>query len=112
MVSSIGYKLSQNRLVTGFGHRATTRGRGIVRRTVGAIARPALTYIANKIADVISGGSVHRRKSVHRGSSWKVTGAGTRRKPRKTLTTRRVGAGKRKTQSAHQKPRKSLRIMF
>ena len=37
MVSSISYKLAQNRLITGFGtrRRTTTRGRGIVRRTLG-----------------------------------------------------------------------------
>ena len=116
MVSSISYQLGKNRLVTGFGmHRRTTSGRGVVRRTVGAIAGPALTYIANKIADVISGTGVHRRKSVHHGASWKITGSGTVRKPRRHLTTRRAGAGKRKT--AHRKPRSTLvshrrRIMF
>ena len=60
MVSSISYKLAKNDLVTGFGvHRkhATSCGRGYVRKVVGAVSRPALTYIANKIADVISGGS-------------------------------------------------------
>ena len=93
MVSSIGYNLSQDRLVSGFGFRRTC-GRGIVRKTISTIARTELTYIAYKIADVISV-SGKRRRAV-RGSSWKVIGAG-RRKPRKTLTTRRVGAGKRKT---------------
>ena len=113
MVSSIGYKLAQNRLVTGFGaRRRPTCGRGVVRKTIGTIARPALTYIANKIADVISGAG-KRSRAVHRGSSYKLTGSGARRKPRKTLTARRVGAGKRKTaRSTHRKPRKTLRIMF
>ena len=110
MVSSISYKLGKNSLVTGFGTRRTC-GRGIVRKTIGTIARPALTYIANKISDLFSGNGVRRR--VHRGSSWKVTGSGAKRRPRKTLKTRRVGAGKRKTaRSTHRKPRKTLRIMF
>ena len=111
MVSSVGWQLNSRKKITGFGAR--TCGRGVVRRTVGAIARPALTYIANKIADVISG-TGKRRRSV-RGSSFKLTGSGTRRKRRRHLTTRRVGAGKRKT--AHRKPRSTLgshrrRIMF
>ena len=64
-----------------------TDGRGYVRKVVGAVSRPALTYIANKIADVISG--TGRRKAVRkprtvRGSSWKPSGMGMR-KPRKTL---------------------------
>ena len=111
MVSSLNYQLGKNRLVTGFGvRRRTTCGRG-VRKVVSNIARPALTYIANKIADVISGeGQKHRR--VHRGASWKLTGSG--RKPRRRLTTRRVGAGYRKRTStarrtvAHRKLRKNL----
>ena len=110
MVSSIGYKLAQNKLVTGFGARRSTRGRG-VRSVVGnVLARPALTFIANKVADLISGsGRKTYRKRTVRGSSWRVTGTG--RKPRSTLTRRRkTGAGVRK-------PRKTLkrvhrRIMF
>ena len=120
MVSSIGYKLAKNDLVTGFGihrKRSTSCGRGYVRKVVGAVSRPALTYIANKIADVISGGSVHKRtrkpRTVHRtvysAGSWKPSGMGMRRKPRKTLGTRKrrtttAGAG-RKTR----KPRSTLR---
>ena len=68
MVSSIGYKLAKNDLVTGFGvHRkhATSCGRGYVRKVVGAVSRPALTYIANKIADVISG-TGRKRRSVRK----------------------------------------------
>ncbi len=92
MVSSIGYKLSQNRLVTGFGtRRRTTRGTGIVRKTIGALSRPALTFVANKIADAITGTGVRRRKTtttkrrtVH-GSSFKPAGYGVKRRPRKTL---------------------------
>ena len=113
MVSSISYKLAQNKLITGFGaRRCATRGRGI-RSVVGnVLARPALTFIANKVADLISGSGKRRtyRKRTVRGSSWRVTGTG--RKPRSTLTRRRkTGAGVRK-------PRKTLlkrvhrRIMF
>ena len=112
MVSSISYKLAKNDLVTGFGahqKHATSCGRGYVRKVVGAVSRPALSYIANKIADVISG--TGRRKAVRkprtvRGSSWKPSGMGMR-KPRKTLGTRKrrttVGSG-RKTR----KPRATL----
>ena len=77
MVSSLSFKLAQNRLVTGFGtRRKSTTGRGYVRKVVGAVSRPALTYIANKIADVISGGSRRRRavrkpRTVHSAGSWK-----------------------------------------
>ena len=54
MVSSIGYKLSQNRLVTGFGtRRRTTRGTGVARRTIGALSRPALTFVANKLLQAV-----------------------------------------------------------
>ena len=92
MVSSIGYKLAQNKLVTGFGtRRCTTRGRGIIRRTIGSIARPALGYIANKISDLISGTGRTRRAG-----SWKPTGMGVRRKPRSTLKKRKTGGLKRK----------------
>ena len=112
MVSSIGYLLQRNDRATGFGahrKRATSCGRGYVRKVVGAVSRPTLTYIANKIADVISG--TGRRKAVRkprtvRGSSWKPSGMGIR-KPRKTLGTRKrrttVGSG-RKTR----KPRATL----
>ena len=111
MVSSISYKLAQNKLITGFGaRRCATRGRGI-RSVVGnVLARPALTFIANKVADLISGsGRKTYRKRTVRGSSWRVTGTG--RKPRSTLTRRR------KTGSGVRKPRKTLkrvhrRIMF
>ena len=113
MVSSIGYKLAKNDLVTGFGvHRKrATCGRGYVRKVVGAVSRPALTCIANKIADVISGTGRKRRavrkpRTVHSAGSWKPSGMGMR-KPRKTLGTRKrrttVGTG-RKTR----KPRATL----
>ena len=89
MVSRIGWNLNSRQLISGFGvrRRRTVRssGRGIVRRAVGAIARPALGFIANKIADMISGGRIVRRK---RGGSYRLTGLG-RRRPRATLTRRR-----------------------
>ena len=116
MVSSISYLLAKNTRVTGFGvhrKRSTSCGRGYVRKVVGAVSRPASTYIANKIADVISG-TGRRRRAVRkprtvRGSSWRPSGMGVRRKPRKTLGTRKrrtttAGAG-RKTR----KPRSTLR---
>ena len=116
MVSSIGYILQRNDRVTGFGeHRkhATSCGRGYVRKVVGAVSRPALTYIANKIADVISGTGHKRRavrkpRTVHSAGSWKPSGFGMRKKPRSTLTRKRrtttAGTGARKTR----KPRATL----
>ena len=110
MVSSISYLLGKNDRVTGFGARrkpTSSCGRGYVRKVVGAVSRPALTYIANKIADVISG--TGRRKAVRkprtvRGSSWKPSGMGVRRRPRSTLTrTRRTTVG-----TGHRKPRAHL----
>ena len=113
MVSSIGYKLAKNDLVTGFGahqKRATSCGRGYVRKVVGAVSRPALTYIANKIADVISGTGRKRRavrkpRTVHSAGSWRRSGMGVkRRRPRSTLTrTRRTTVG-----TGHRKPRAHL----
>ena len=112
MVSSIGYLIQKNDRVTGFGARRPTSscGRGYVRKVVGAVSRPALTYIANKIADVISGTgrrrAVRKPRTVHSAGSWKPSGMGMR-KPRKTLGTRKrrttVGSG-RKTR----KPRTTL----
>ena len=115
MVSSISYLLGKNDRVTGFGARKcrpSTAGRGYVRKVVGAVSRPALTYIANKIADVISGTgrrkAVRKPRTVHSAGSWRPSGMGVkRRRPRSTLTrTRRtaVGTGARKTR----KPRATL----
>ena len=122
-VSSIAYLLAKNDRVTGFGARRTCRpsttGRGYVRKVVGAVSRPALTYIANKIADVISGTgrrkAVRKPRTVHSAGSWKPSGFGMRKKPRSTLTRKRrtttVGTG-RKTR----KPRETLarvrRLLF
>ena len=103
MASRVGWNLNSRRLISGFGvrRRRTVRssGRGVVRRAVGAIARPALGFIANKIADMISGGAVRRRRVVHRrplGGSYKLTGMGKRRKPRSTLSRRRTVGGRRR----------------
>ena len=117
MVSSISYLLGKNDRVTGFGARRTCRpsttGRGYVRKVVGAVSRPALTYIANKIADVISGTGRKRRavrkpRTVHPAGSWRPSGMGVKRRPRASLTRKRrtttVGTGARKTR----KPRATL----
>ena len=96
MVSSIGVQLNSRKPITGFGRKT---GRGVVRKTVGAIARPALTYIANKLSDLISGEGkkrVYKRKTT--AGSYKITGMGGR-KPRSSL--------KRKT--GGRKPRTTLR---
>ena len=82
MFSVLSFKLAQNRLITDFGvHRkhATSCGRGYVRKVVGAVSRPALTYITYKIADVISGTGRKRRavrkpRTVHSAGSWKPSG--------------------------------------
>ena len=111
MVSSISYLLAKNTRVTGFGvhrKRATSCGHGYVRKVVGAVSRPALTYIANKIADVISGTGKRRAtrkpRTVHSAGSWRPSGMGVRRRPRSTLTrTRRTTVG-----TGHRKPRAHL----
>ena len=120
MVSSIAYLLGKNDRVTGFGvhrKRSASCGRGYVRKVVGAVSRPALTYIANKIADVISGTgrrkAVRKPRTVHSAGSWKPSGMGVRRRPRSTLTrTRRttVGTG-RKTRKPRAHLTRSVRII-
>ena len=111
MVSSISYKLAENDRVTGFGARRTCRqsttGRGYVRKVVGAVSRPALTYIANKIADVISGTgrrkAVRKPRTVHSAGSWRPSGMGVKkRRPRSTLA-RKSGAS---LGTGHRKPRR------
>ena len=114
MVSSIGFLLGKNTRVTGFGahqKRSTSCGRGYVRKVVGAVSRPALTYIANKIADVISGTGRKRRavrkpRTLHSAGSWRPSGMGVKRRPRAILsrTRRTVVTGARKTR----KPRATL----
>ena len=109
MVSSVGFQLSANRRINGFGARRSTRGRGI-RSVVGnVLARPALTFIANKVADLISGSGkrkIYRKRTV-RGSSFKLSGAG--RKPRKSLIRRRTASGYKKHATTRRAPRKTLR---
>ncbi len=85
MVSSIGFQLSGHKKITGFGVRRTC-GKGVIRRAVGAVTRPALTYVANKIADLITGsGKTYRKR--RSGGSYKLAGTGSI--PRKTLTGRK-----------------------
>ena len=108
MVSSVGFQLSANRRITGFGRRRVpvTRGRGI-RSVVGnVLARPALTFIANKVADLISGSGRKTYRKRTRGSSFKLSGAG--RKPRKTLIRRSTASGYKK-RATTRRPRKTLR---
>ena len=105
MVNSISYALGKQKLVTGFGARRCrpSAGRGIVRSALGAVSRPALTFIANKIADAISGsGSRRKRRRTVRGSSYKITGTGASRRPRSTLTRRRT------TNTTTRRPRSPL----
>ena len=110
MVSSTGWQLNSRKRITGFGYRKqTTRGRGIVRRTIGNISRPVLGFLANKVADLISG-SGRRRRTVRRsrvGGSYRITGAAVRRRaPRSRLTTRSrrtTGCGYK-----HRAPRRTL----
>ena len=119
MVGYIGYKLQKNKLVSGFGlvHRPRRNyGSGVVRKTIGAISRPALTYVANKIADMISGeGSrrtIHRPRTVRSASGFRPTGYGmARRAPRKRLTlVRRVSdiGGGYKRRAPIRRPRSTL----
>ena len=89
MVSRVGWNLNSRSLISGFGvrrRRTTTRGRGI-RKVLGAVSRPMLGFIANKVADLISGG--RRRVYRKRGGSYRLTGMGKKRRPRATLSRRR-----------------------
>ena len=113
MVSSLAWQLNSRKRITGFGARCFPIhhiGKGVIRRAVGAIARPALGFIANKVADLISGTGKKRiyRKRTVRGSSYKITGMGSRR-PRSRLSTvhrRRNAIGG----MTHRKPRSTLVI--
>ena len=109
-LSSIGFQLNSRNKITGFGSRRT-RGRGIVRKTIATIARPALGFLANKIADVISGNGTRKRRRTVRGSSWKLTGSAVR-KPRKTLVSRKrrtAGAGRPASRATTRRaPRRKL----
>jgi len=101
MVSSVAFQLQSGRLVNGFGyHRRPLhhRGRGIVRKTVGSVAGVLGHALVNKLAGLISGNGrkrrVHRHRTI-RGSSYRLSGSGYRRKPRARLSG--LGYRKRKT---------------
>jgi len=105
MVSSLGYQLAKNSVISGFGHRHhhVHRGRGVVRKTIGGITRTLGNMLVNRVANAIAGGS------------YKITGRGRKpRKPRSRLsgfgtrkrTTHR--APKRHTTTRRRAPRKSL----
>jgi len=121
MVSNIGWNLNSRRKITGFGTRKRTTGRGVIRRVVGSVTRPVLGFLANKIADAISGGGrrrvVHRRRITHRvhhAGSYRLTGMGARRKPRARLgvrRVRRVGSGVRRAPRRHLVHRRR-RVMY
>ena len=81
MVSSLGYQLGKNSVVSGFGRRRvhrTTRGKGIVRNVASAATRALGNILVNRVANAIAGGS------------WKATGSGVHkrkhRNPRSTLS--------------------------
>ena len=101
MVSSIGFQLQRNDLIHGFGarphhHYAPRRyvrhqGHGVLRKLTGFVARPLLRYGANRIADMISGGS------------YRIAGTGRRTYRRRPRTT--LGGARRVRRVAHRKPR-------
>jgi len=84
MVSTTGYMLGQNRLITGFGarhhhyhHHRLHHGGNIARRTVGSVVRTLGHALTDRIASAISGTG-----------SWKLAGTGrhNKRAPRSTLS--------------------------
>jgi len=92
MVTSLGYALAKNSLVTGFGrrhyHHVHRVGGGVGRRVAGAVVSRVGHSLVDKLAHAISG--TGRRRRVHRGASYRLTGTGTHRrkhvrKPRATL---------------------------
>ena len=97
MVSSIGYKLNNPTLISGFGYRHRVvgshmrakasihhAGRGVGRRAVGSVISTVGHALVNKLASAISGSGYKRKRVSHRrtGYGWKVTGAG---RPRSTV---------------------------
>ena len=79
MVSNIGIGLGRNSLITGFGaHRVHRRkhvaGKGVVRKTTGAVVRHIGHAIVDKIASAVAGGS------------YKLAGG---RKPKATIRRKR-----------------------
>ena len=97
MVSSIGYKLNQLTPITGFGikrhynmhHVPSVVGRGVVRNLASSAVRSAGHHLVDKLANAIKGGS------------YKISGAGRKRR---TTKTRKVGSGVHKDRE----PRKHL----
>ena len=105
MVSSIAMSLQKGKLLSCFGfHRAPrsyhhVRGTGIGRRIAGSAVKYVGTALINKLANAIAGEGVHHRRihrTVHRAGSYKVTGAGYRRK-RAPVRSLRCGYRKRKS---------------
>ena len=92
MVSSLGYQLAKNSVISGFGHRHhhVHRGRGVARRALGGVARTLGNMLVNRVANAIAGGS------------YKITGRG--RKPRKPRS-RLSGFGTRK-RTTHRAPKR------
>ena len=114
MVSNIGFRLNDPQKIVGFGyrhHHHATRGTGI-RKTVGAISRPLLTFVANKVADIISGEGTRKRKPTRKprtisSGSYKLSGMGRKpktHKPKRTTITLEHLLGIHKTR----KPRATL----
>ena len=99
MVSSIGYKLNNPTLISGFGYRHRVvhhhAGRGVGRRAVGSVVSTVGHALVNRLASAISGSGYKRKRVSHRrvGLGWKVTGAGrpraAHRKPRLLIGGRR-----------------------
>ena len=122
MVGSVAYQLAKNRRITGFGahHPRRHYGNGVVRRAIGAVSRPALHYIAEKVANMITGEGhrrriVHRRRTVRSAGSYKYSGAGRRpvrrlRTVRRVTTTRRVAV--RRPRATLLRRRTVRRVLF
>ena len=80
MASSIGYKLNNPALITGFGLRCRIHhhvGTGVGRRAAGSVISAVGHAFMNKLASAISG-SGYKKRVVHSrlGLGWKLTGAG------------------------------------
>ena len=78
MVSSVGSQLAKNQLITGFGIKRRSTGKGMARTATAAVVKMVGNALVNKISDAIKGGS------------YKLSGMGKKarkpRKPRATLT--------------------------
>jgi len=91
MVSTVGYRLSSNRAITGFGYhhkkRVTHSGRGMTRDVLATAIRTVAPLLINKIASAVQGSGIRHHRLF--GSSFKLSGG--KRAPH------RVGWGIRKT---------------